>query len=127
MRWLERKASAHVRRDRKRGNSTATVSEYKQAIHAAVESCESRDAYTGESLAWELISRYDNDDSRSHRREYKRQFALLPTVDHVGDGTGPADFRICAWRTNDAKHDMSVEEFVALCRRVLRHAGGDLS
>ena len=26
--------------------------------------------------------------------------------DHVGDGLGAADFKICAWRTNDAKHDL---------------------
>ena len=122
VRWLQRRAIAHVRRDRKRGNRTATVSAYKQAIHAAVESCRGVDAYTGEPLAWELISRYDNDQSKRRKREYKHRFALLPTVDHVGDGKRRADFAICAWRTNDAKHDLTLEEFVALCRRVIRHA-----
>jgi hypothetical protein len=34
-RWLHRKAVAHVRRDRKRGNATATNEAYKIAIHRA--------------------------------------------------------------------------------------------
>lgn len=34
--WLHRKAMAHVKRDRGRGNATAMVAEYKQAIHEAV-------------------------------------------------------------------------------------------
>jgi hypothetical protein len=36
-RWLHRKAEAHVRRDRKRGNMAATNASYKAAIHRAVE------------------------------------------------------------------------------------------
>lgn len=117
--WLQRKAAAHVKRDRKRGNDCASVSEYKRAIHSAVIVSQGRDAYTGEQLDWHLISTYDNDESKLGRRVYKARFALLPTVDHVGDGTGPADFKICGWRTNDAKGDLSLEDFVALCVRVL--------
>lgn len=119
VRWLQRKAAAHVDRDRKRGNGAATVSEYKRAIHNAVCASQGRDAYTGEQLDWSLLSKYDNDESKQGRRGYKARFALLPTVDHVGDGTGPADFKICGWRTNDAKGDLSLEEFIALCAKVL--------
>jgi|SRR5947209_8377037 len=119
VRWLQRKAAAHVKRDRKRGNSSASISDYKRAIHNAVCASQGRDAYTGEQLNWHLISTYDNAESKQGRRVYKARFALLPTVDHIGDGTGPADFKICAWRTNDAKGDLSLEEFVALCERVL--------
>lgn len=119
-RWLQRKAQAHVVRDRKvRGNKIAKVSEYKRAIHDAVCASGGLDAYTGEPLAWRLMSQYNNEKSRKGRREYKAGFALLPTVDHVGDGTGPADFKICAWRTNDAKTDMKYEDFLALCHRVV--------
>jgi hypothetical protein len=121
-RWLHRKAAAHVRRDRKRGNKAATIAGYKVAIHKAVEDSEGRDAYTGERLDWTLISQYDNDKSKSGRREYKAGFALLPSVDHVADGTGPADFKICAWRTNDAKSDLSFQEFLDLCRKVVAAA-----
>lgn len=119
VRWLQRKAAAHIRRDRKRGNTSGTVSEYKRAIHQAVCFSGGKDAYTGEQLAWSLISTYNNQESKQGRRTYKAGFALLPTVDHLGDGTGPADFKICGWRTNDAKGDLSLEEFVALCARVV--------
>ena len=119
VRWLQRKAMAHVKRDRKRGNESASVSEYKRAIHKAVCASQGKDDYTNEELDWSLISKYDNDESKQGRRSYKARFALLPTVDHVGDGTGRADFKICAWRTNDAKGDLALDEFVALCARVL--------
>lgn len=118
VRWLQRKAQAHLKRDRKRGNISSSISEYKHAIHNAVCASQGKDDYTGERLIWSLISTYNNDQSKQGRRSYKAQFALLPTVDHLGDGTGPADFKICGWRTNDAKGDLTLEEFVALCARV---------
>ncbi len=119
VRWLQRKAATHVRRDRKRGNRSATVSEYKRVIHSSVCASRGRDDYTGEQLDWHLISTYNNEESKQGRRSYKAKLALLPTVDHLGDGTGPADFKICAWRTNDAKGDLTFEEFLVLCRKVL--------
>jgi hypothetical protein len=118
-RWLHRKAQAHVRRDRGRKNTTATVASYKAAIHQAVCASLGSDAYTNETLAWNLLSTYDNDKSKKQGRAYKAHFALLPTVDHIGDGTGPADFKICAWRTNDAKNDLPLGKFVELCRKVV--------
>ena len=119
VRWLQRKAEAHIRRDRKRGNTGGSVSEYKRAIHQAVCLCAGHDAYTGEMLDWHLLSTYDNTQSRLGRRGYKARFARLPTVDHVGDGTGPAEFKICGWAVNDAKGDLSYVEFVHLCQRVV--------
>ncbi len=117
--WLHRKALAHVRRDRKRGNEDATNEVYKIVIHKAVQDSNGNDDYTGEKLDWHLISTYDNDESKKGRVNYKRKFALLPSVDHVGDGTGPANFKICAWRTNDAKNDLPYEEFVELCKKIV--------
>lgn len=121
-RWLRHKARAHVKRDRRRGNAGATGAEYLVAIHRAVVESGGHDFYTGEALDWYLAGTYDNERSLVGRRGYKAGFALLPTVDHVDDGLGPADFKICAWRTNAAKNDLVHEEFVALCRRVVRHA-----
>ena len=122
-RWLEHKAQAHVRRDRKRGNLTAIGEAYRVAIHAAVVDGGGRDAYTGESLNWSLLSRYDNIESAEGGRTYKHGFALLPTVDHVGDGLGAVDFKICGWRVNDAKHDLDMPAFLGVCRAVLEHHG----
>lgn len=126
-RWLRRKAQAHVRRDRHRGNNGAIGEKYRDAIHQAVIQSGGRDSYTGEDLDWSLLSQYDNDQSKEHRRRYKHQFALLPTVDHVGDGTEGADFRICSWRTNDAKHDLELPEFLLVCQAVLRHHGYEVT
>ncbi|ABO55014.1 conserved hypothetical protein [Burkholderia vietnamiensis G4] len=122
LRWLLRKAQAHVVRDRARGMS-ASGAQYRDAIHAAVLASEGLDHYTGERLDWHLISKYANAESQEGRHHYKAGFALLPTVDHVEASAVAASFKICAWRTNDAKNDLSVEGFFALCARVLEHAG----
>jgi hypothetical protein len=123
-RWLDRKAIAHVKRDRARGRDGDNVSRplYKEAIHAAVLLSNGRDCYTGELLEWHLISKYDNDSSKAGRHQYKAKFALLPSVDHLDAGASEASFRICAWRTNDAKNDLTVEAFVDLCKRVVAFA-----
>jgi hypothetical protein len=120
-RWLQRKAQAHAKRDKKRGNTHATIEKYKIEIHRAVIASEGLDDYTGEPLDWSLISKYDNVKSKLERRIYKASFAALPTVDHVGDGLGHAEFRICGWRTNDLKNDLSHNELVDLCRKVVTH------
>lgn len=43
-RWLRRKAQAHVKRDRRRGNQTAIGEAYRVAIHAAVIQSDGCDA-----------------------------------------------------------------------------------
>ena len=125
-RWLHRKAAAHVKRDRKRGH-ICTISAYKDAIHAAVVSSSGNDAYTGEKLDWTLISTYDNDASKTGKHHYKAGFSLLPTVDHIEASSKSASFRVCAWRTNDSKNDLTHVDFVELCKRVLEHEGYTVS
>lgn len=121
LRWLARKAGAHVRRDRARGNSTATPEAYKRAIHAAVLESGGRDAYTGQPLRWDLISKFENEAAKQGRRKYKKSFGDLPTLDHVGDGLGAPAFVICSWRTNDCKNDLTHEELIEFCRSVLKY------
>ena len=120
-RWLIRKAMAHVRRDRARGRLDATGRAYRAAIHAAVIRSCGRDEYTGRRLDWSRISKYDNASSKAGRTRYKHRFRNLPTVDHEGSGVAAPLFAICAWRTNDAKHDLTYKDFVALCSDVLAH------
>lgn len=122
-RWLKRKAAAHLKRDRNRGNTVATGSMYRQAIHEAVVNSEGRDYYTGEDLDWSLLSQYNNADSKEHRRKYKQRFALLPSVDHVNDGLSEADFVICSWRTNDCKNDLAYDELIEFCKKILIQSG----
>jgi len=114
-RWLGRKASAHVRRDRRRNQSGVS--------HAAVVLSAGQDAYTGEKLDWRLISTYRNEDSKNGRHAYKKGFSLLPTVDRVASRASAASFRICGWSTSDAKSGLSLDEFLALCESVLKYAG----
>ena len=121
-RWLYAKAAAHSNRDKKRGNPTCTAEAYRTAIHEAVVASNGQDSYTGRPLRWDLISTYDNELSRTGKRAYKASLADMPSLDHVGDGLGAADFKICSWRINDAKNDQSYEEFVELCRWVIQHA-----
>jgi hypothetical protein len=64
-----------------------------------------------------FVSKYDNDESKKDRRKYKALFGhLLPTVDHVGDGLGEPDFKICGWRTNDAKADLTHRNYCSFAR-----------
>jgi len=122
IRWLRRKAAAHVKRDRKRCEHAISGEDYRQKIHRAVCDHGTHDFYTGKRLDWSLISKYSNEESRVGRSHYKAGFAMLPTVDHIPCTNGEYDFVICSWRTNDAKSDLAHAEFVALCREVVAHA-----
>ncbi len=114
--------TAHLIRDRKRFPPlTLAIESYRQQIHATVCDHGAHDFYTSETLDWSLASTYDNAASKAGETAYKLGFALLPTVDHVFEPDGSWRFVICAWRTNDAKNDMSHKDFVALCQRVVDH------
>jgi hypothetical protein len=93
----------------------------RDAIHKAVCAGGDRDAYTGRPLRWDLIRTYNNDESKALKREYKKQFADLPTVDHEDNGMGDPKFKICAWRTNDSKNDLTVEELIEFCEQFIAH------
>lgn len=69
-----------------------------------------------------MISTYRNQDSQAGRHAYKAGFALFPTLDHVAAEVHGSDFNICAWRTNDAKNDLSLDAFRDLCARVIERA-----
>lgn len=119
-RWLSRRAAAHFKRDKKRSSKQASLEAFKEAIHKAVCASGGRDFYTGEELNWSLISKYNNIEAKAGGRIYKKGFAYLPSVDHVG-GPCDLDFRICSWQTNDSKNDLTHQEFLALCRTVIAH------
>ena len=119
--WLSKKAKAHVKRDRHRGHTAATRERYMMAIHQAVVDSKGRDYYTGEPLAWELISTYNNEKSQEGKRIYKKSFWLLPTVDHFGEDLTANAFKICGWRTNDCKNDLTQEELIEFCELVLSY------
>ena len=117
---LQKKAVAVTRRDKKRGG-TYSVKEAIGAIDRAFHRCNGFDPYDGSKLDPELFNQYNNNESKEKRAAYKRRFALLLTIDHV-KAEPVADFQIVSWQTNDAKGDMSPDEFIAFCRRVVHHA-----
>lgn len=121
-RWLQRKAQSLVKRDRqwlKEQNSEKklVIKVYKKAIHKAVCECKGVDAYTGEKLRWDLLSKWDNSRAEKEKENYKKKFVLLPVIDHAKK-FGVANFKICSWRTNDAKNDLPLPEFIELCKKV---------
>lgn len=123
--WLINKTHSLVERDRKwlkdqKRTKKIVPQKYTQAIHEAVCECAGRDSYTGEWLAWDLLGKYDTKESKKRKGDYKNDFALLPAVDHAGK-FGVAKFKICSWRTNSAKNNLSLAEFRELCKKVLAY------
>jgi hypothetical protein len=88
------------------------------AIHRAVTASNGRDEYTGETLDWSLLSRYNNDESEEKRRHYKASFALLPTVDHIGDRLTAARKALLILFTGSPSHSMRL--FMASRNRIQR-------
>ena len=117
---LQRKAVAVTRRDKRR-DGKYSVKEAIEAIHEAFHRCNGFDPYDGSKLDPELLGTYDNNRSKEKGAAYKREMAMLPTIDHVTAKPVP-DFEIVSWQTNDAKGDMSPDEFIAYCQRVVEIA-----
>ena len=97
-----------------------TRQEYKEAIHKAVQESNSRDAYTGKLLKWELISRFNNAEAKLGKRKYMRKFAQMPTVDHVNRSHKKLNFNICSWQVNDSKSSMTLKEFIKLAKEIIK-------
>lgn len=120
--WLKQKARSLRKRDEARFPDFKVSNEdYKRKIHEAVVKSGGKDQYTGEALNWKLLSKWDNDKSLEHKGIYKKEFALLPSVDHDLNEDGSISFHICAWRTNDCKNDLSYSELIEFCRKVISH------
>jgi len=118
--WLRGKGNNLLRRDKKRGKpyaANATQGVYKEKIHKAVIAGNGRDPYTGDMLAWELIGTWDT--SHNQPDGYKKQFALMPTVDHIDPDV--LEFEICSWQSNGCKSDFKPDEFVEFCKRVVEY------
>lgn len=82
--WLSRKATAHVKRDRRRGHEKATREAYMVAIHQAVMSSRGLDDYTGQELAWENISTYNNEESKKAGEYIKINFITYRQLTIMG-------------------------------------------
>ena len=117
---IRKKAVAVTRRDKRRGGKY-TVKQAIEAINQAFHRCNGFDPYDGSKLDPKLLGTYNNEEAKAQGADYKKRFAMLPTVDHVKAEPVP-DFEIVSWQTNDAKGDMPSKEFIAYCRRVVQIA-----
>ena len=120
IKWLNVKADSLLSGDKRRGKPYAqnvTQAQYKEHIYKAVMKSSDRDPYTGDALEWELIGTWDT--SIDHSESYKKQFALIPTVDHVSPDA--LEFEICSWLVNECKSYLEPEEFVELCKKVVKN------
>ena len=119
--WLQRKAAAHFRKDTRRGFKNISVTKYKELIHQAILESKGKDAYTGEDLNWKLISKYDNKKAKNLGGKYKKKFYYLPTVDHETPNKKNPSFKICSWKINDIKNDLTLEELLIECKKLIKY------
>ena len=134
--WVVKKAASLWKRDKsklskiddtKKINDGEKRAEYRDAIYKAIAAMEvNKCPYTGDKLEWEKIGTWKNDDAKAEGKDFKKKFALMPTIDHKNAEPKP-DFVICSWIANDAKNDLTQEDFIKLCKSVLIHHGYTVS
>jgi hypothetical protein len=122
MEWLAQRAYKLHKRDREQGRPyglAGSISSYKKAVHAAVIAAGLLDPFTGETMRWELIGTWNDND---HTNAKKKDFYLMPTVDHVDPYAEVLELEICSWRINESKSNLTPDEFVDVCRKVAARA-----
>ena len=120
--WLNNRAKSHVRRDALKFPTKKISTElYKIKIHEAVKNSNGIDYYTGEELAWDKISTYNNLQSKKEKDNYFKKFHNMPTVDHEYINEEEFDLRICSFRTNDCKNRLSYNELLSFCEKILQN------
>ena len=95
--------------------------ECKEAIHAEFCASDGIDPYDGQPMDESPRKQYDNDTSTKGRTDYKRWLYRLPTINQI-NGDHIAELEIVSWQTNDAKGDMTPEEFIGYCHAVVAKA-----
>jgi hypothetical protein len=119
--WLLARAKALYKRDKKNGKLCALHSSrslYRKAIHEAVCAAGLFDPYTGDRMAWEKIGTWDATKGSDNHDIFRKEFTLLPTVDHKDPAMKVLSFEICSWLINCCKSGRTTEEFVGLCGKV---------
>jgi hypothetical protein len=124
--WLNCKADTLHKLDLKRKKPWAgkcSKAVYKEEIHKAVLFAGTKDPYTGDTLRWDLIGKWDNKKEALYRLEqvrgvFNREFFLLPTVDHSDPYNDVLEFEICSWIVNSSKTLMNPDEFVGFCKKI---------
>ncbi len=119
--WHLRRAISLYQRDKKAKRNCVlynTISDYRQAICNAVALSSLKDPYTGDTMRWDLIGTWTSTKGSDGSDSFKRNYALLPTVDHVDTKSKVLVFEICSWQINSCRNDLTSEEFVDLCKKI---------
>jgi len=128
-RWLNKKANAHRKRDKRRCARRGrrfeyTAVDYRRAVHRAVWMSLGFDAYTGEYVHWNLLKDdLAKDGGGKAGVEERRRTALRPSIDHPNPTSASPRFVICSARTNDCKSDLTVDELKKFARLILKPRG----
>lgn len=122
--WVNRKANSLCKRDKERTKEkyAFTTWDYVEKICEAIKESPVFDFYTNDKLDWTKIGEYTNEEAQCLGPNIKVKYAKMPTVDHI-DAKPEPNFHICTWCTNDAKNDLSLEDFITLCEKVLENNG----
>jgi hypothetical protein len=123
-RWLTRKAKYLIAQDREKHRPcarNATAQQYKELIHAAVQSNGLFDPFTGDTLQWELVCTWVDTKKKNPDPGLMKRYSLLPTVDHVDPYAGVPAFEICSWLVNRCKNNLTPPEFIALADKIAKY------
>jgi hypothetical protein len=122
--WLNQKSWSLLSRDKRRNRPyamTATRQVYKQKIHEAAATGNAIvDPYTGDTLRWDLLHKWDPKKDKGHKN-FEKAFYRLPSVDHRYPDSDTLDLEICSWLINSCKSDQSPEDFVKMCRTIVEY------
>lgn len=120
--WIFRKANSHFNRDKKYWENKEVEfiyerEDYRNKIHEAVVASQGNDFYTGTPLSWEHIGKFGKKEGDVF---YSKKILFgLPTLDHYDRNEPNLIFVITGWAVNDAKNDLSYNELLVLCKKVL--------
>jgi hypothetical protein len=124
--WIEDKSHHVFVKDRKRrrpcvaGHSCA---DYKMAIHQAICANGPLDPFTGEEMAWNLVGVLDPDKAREDKNIFMKKYGLLPSIDHTNPAAIELDFEVCSLLVNACKNNLTADEFVGMCKKVVAFRG----
>ena len=113
-RWIDRTQS---------NQDLPDCEKYFTAVCKAIKSCEGKDYYTGKPLNWQITlepKKESPDREKQGVETAERQERV--TFDHLnGRNLEDLQFALCAGKTNDAKNDLTEDEFLALCEAVYNY------
>ena len=117
-RWLNKMANRVVKHKRKYGESF-NVKEAMDAIHQAMQLSDGIDPYDGTIMKSELIDTFMMKGCTLDANS-KKEFFRMPTIKYQSIEQ-TFDFEIMSMQSNEAKGEMSHEEYLNHCRAVVNY------